>query len=84
VRWLLRRNRRYDEARERYAPFDSLREPDPESRYDLAKAVAAALGEQRPVFVIANNKAEGSAPLTLIELARELAVISSTRPRAPR
>lgn len=75
VRWLLRRNRRYDEARERYAPFDSLREPDPTSRHDLAEAVAEALGKQRPVFVIANNKAEGSAPLTLIELARQLAAV---------
>ncbi|MBK1704106.1 hypothetical protein CKO40_05975 [Halochromatium glycolicum] len=73
VRWLLRRNRRYAEARERYAPFDRLCEPDPIARHDLADAVIAALGERRPVFVIANNKAEGSAPLTLIELARQLA-----------
>jgi uncharacterized protein YecE (DUF72 family) len=77
VRWLLRRNRRYDEARERYAPFDRLGEPDPTTRQDLADAVAAAFGEQRPVFVIANNKAEGSAPLTLIELARQLATVLS-------
>ena len=75
VRWLLRRNRRYDEAREHYAPFDRMSEPDPTSRRELADAVAAALSEQRPVFVIANNKAEGSAPLTLIELARQVAAL---------
>lgn len=74
IRWLLRCNRRYEEARERFAPFDRLREPDPTTRSHLADAVAAALGSSRPAFVIANNKAEGSAPLTLLELARLLSI----------
>ncbi len=72
IRWLLRRNHRYDEARSEYAPFDRLCEPDPESRVQVAEAVMTVLAQQRPVFVIANNKAEGSAPLTLLELARLL------------
>lgn len=72
VRWLLRRNRCYDEARSHYAPFDQLREPDPETRTQLAEVISDALQQQRGVFVIANNKAEGSAPLSLIALARLL------------
>ncbi|WP_462320764.1 DUF72 domain-containing protein [Halochromatium sp.] len=73
IRWLLRRNHGYDEARAQYAPFDRLCEPDPESRAQIASAIVAAQRQQRPVFVIVNNKAEGSAPLSLIELARSIA-----------
>ncbi len=72
IRWLLRRNHGYDEARSQYAPFDRFCEPDPESRAQVARAVLNARAQQRPVFVIVNNKAEGSAPLSLIELARRL------------
>lgn len=78
IRWLLRRNHRYDEARAQYAPFDQLCEPDAESRAQVANAVSSALIAQRPVFVIANNKAEGSAPLTLIALSRLLSQAART------
>ena len=70
VRWLLRRNRGYGEARDRYFPFDRLAEPDPDTRDAVADLIRAALADGRDVFIIVNNKAEGSSPLTLIELAR--------------
>jgi hypothetical protein len=73
IRWLLRRNRGYDEARDRYGPFDRLAEPDPDTRNAVAALVAEALAQGREVFVIVNNKAEGSSPLSVIELARALA-----------
>ena len=72
IRWLLRGNRRYEEARERYQPFNRLAEPDPPTRTTVAMLVANALSQGREVFVIVNNKAEGSSPLTLIELAQAL------------
>jgi uncharacterized protein YecE (DUF72 family) len=72
IRWLLRRNRGYEEARERYQPFDQLLEPDPQTRTAVATLINDALAQGREVFVIVNNKAEGSSPLTLIELALEL------------
>jgi len=72
IRWLLRRNRNYDEARDRYQPFDRLAEPDPRTRTSVTALVVAALAKGREVFVILNNKAEGSSPLSLIELARGL------------
>jgi uncharacterized protein YecE (DUF72 family) len=74
IRWLLRRNRGYEEARERYQPFDRLAEPDPRTRAAVATLITKALAQDREVFVIVNNKAEGSSPLTLIELARTLLV----------
>lgn len=73
VRWMLRAGQTYEGARLRYQPFDRLADEDPAARAAVAELVRAALGERRPAFVIANNKAEGSAPLTLVALARTLA-----------
>ncbi|NEV61150.1 DUF72 domain-containing protein [Thiorhodococcus minor] len=73
LRWMLRANRGYAEARMRFQPFDRLQEPDPASRAEITDLVAAALGQDRDVYVIANNKAEGCAPLSLLALARSLA-----------
>ena len=72
IRWLLRRNRGYEEARDRYHPFDRLAEPDPDTRRAIAAAVAAALAQGQVVFVIVNNKAEGSSPHSIIALAQAL------------
>jgi len=81
IRWLLRRNRGYEEARERYQPFDRLAEPDPQTRDAVVTLIAEALTQGREVFVIVNNKAEGSSPLTLIELTR--ALVLENRQRRP-
>ncbi len=72
ARWNLNPIHQYQEAKERYAPFDRLMEEDPESRAVLAEACADAVLANRPVFLIANNKAEGSAPLTIGKLAVEI------------
>lgn len=72
IRWLLRRNRGYDEARDLYGPFDRLAEPDPDTRAAIVALARAALACGREVFIIVNNKAEGSSPLSVLELARAL------------
>ena len=69
VRWNLRRDLRYAQARERFAPFARLVAEDLETRGQVADLVSAALGRGQEVMVIANNKAEGCAPLTLARLA---------------
>jgi uncharacterized protein YecE (DUF72 family) len=81
IRWLLRRNRGYEEARDLYGPFDRLAEPDPDTRHAVVALVAAALANGREVFVIVNNKAEGSSPLSVVELAR--AVVAGGAPAQP-
>jgi uncharacterized protein YecE (DUF72 family) len=73
VRWMLHSGLMYEEARERYAPFDRLVDEDPASRLAIAELALATAAQRNPVYVIANNKAEGSAPLTLFRLAREIA-----------
>ncbi len=72
VRWMLRRNRDYETAGEEFAPFNRLVDEDATSRRQVADAIRAAPPRQ-PVFVIVNNKAEGSAPLTVFRLAEYLA-----------
>lgn len=70
VRWNLAPGLRYDDAKSRYAPFDRLIDPDIPTRGTLSHLLHVAIKSAQPSFVIANNKAEGSAPLTLIELAK--------------
>lgn len=73
VRWMLRRGLGYEQARRRYAPFSRLVDEDPKSRTALAELCLDHLRGPYDVVVVVNNKAEGSAPLSVFELARELA-----------
>ena len=70
ARWNLASGLRYEEARTRYAPFDRLVDPDIPTRGTLAHLIHVAIKSDQPSYIVANNKAEGSAPLTLIELAK--------------
>jgi uncharacterized protein YecE (DUF72 family) len=72
VRWLLRPNHFYQEAKDLYAPFDALVEEDPMARSDIAKLVMQAIRADGSALVIINNKAEGSAPLSVELLAQEI------------
>jgi len=72
VRWMLHPGRVYDEARAAYAPFDRLREEDPAGRESVADLAAAHLARGHEVYVTINNKAEGSAPLSVLRLAERL------------
>lgn len=72
ARWNLNPAHTYEAAKERYAPFDRLQEEDPTTRTALAAACASALAAGEEVHLVANNKAEGSAPLTLVKLADEI------------
>ncbi|MBC7781450.1 MAG: DUF72 domain-containing protein [Proteobacteria bacterium] len=69
VRWNLHSGFGYDEAKSRYAPFDRLVDEDLAARHALADLAVEAIGAGEAVYIIANNKAEGSAPLTLTRLA---------------
>jgi hypothetical protein len=80
VRWNLRRDQHYEQARESYAPFNQLAAPDPETRASVATLCAEALALGRPTFVVANNKAEGSAPLTIFALAENIAALLADQP----
>jgi uncharacterized protein YecE (DUF72 family) len=72
VRWMLNPAFRYDAAVERYAPFNRLVDPDPANRSALADLIAAAARQPIRVITSINNKAEGSSPLSCVELAKEI------------
>ncbi len=72
VRWNLAAGQSYEDAKHRLAPFNRLVEPDLVTRGALAHLAHVALRSGQPAFIIANNKAEGCAPLSLIELAKAI------------
>ncbi len=72
VRWMLHPGQRYEAARRRYEPFNQLVDEDPESRQAIAQLCLEMASITRPAVVIANNKAEGSSPLTIQKLAESL------------
>ncbi len=69
IRWNLHASFAYEEARSRYAPFDRLVDEDPATRHAIAAMCRESSARGDEAWVIANNKAEGSAPLTLARLA---------------
>lgn len=71
-RWNLHPGLRYNQAKAQWAPFDRLQAPDTETREALARAVVATLSEGYRAFVTINNKAEGSAPLSVLMLAESI------------
>ncbi|MFK7959496.1 MAG: DUF72 domain-containing protein [Phycisphaerales bacterium] len=71
-RWMLRAGFSYEDAREVFSPFDRMVAPDVPTRRAVAALCRAAVAGGQEVMVIANNKAEGSAPRTLARLAAEL------------
>lgn len=73
VRWNLHRGFLYQAAKQRYEPFDRLVDEDGETRRILARMAADAFKARQKVWITANNKAEGSAPLSLLKLAEEIA-----------
>ena len=73
VRWMLGHGRGYEEARDLYSPFDRLAAPDPGSRASVAELLRRAVRAGKEGLVIVNNKAEGSSPLSIVELARAVA-----------
>ena len=72
VRWMQHRTLGYAAAGERYQPFDRLVDVDLHSRAAVATLCLAALALNRPAYVIVDNKAEGSAPLSVWQLAAHL------------
>lgn len=66
----------YEDARDAYEPYDKIINPDPETRAALVRVITGTANAGQNVFVTLSNKAEGSAPLSVIELARAIREIS--------
>lgn len=73
ARALLRPGRYYEDAVDLFAPYDRIQDPNPELRNDLVRLVDLAASLRIPAYILVNNRAEGSAPLTIIAVAGLLA-----------
>jgi uncharacterized protein YecE (DUF72 family) len=69
VRLMLPPGTRYQDRKQAFAPFDRLLDPNPEMRAQVLELARLAHALGRAIFVLVNNKAEGSAPLTIEALA---------------
>ena len=82
VRWMLHSGLKYEQALERYEPFSELVDEDPETREELVDLSIEPVLRGQPIVIVANNKAEGSAPRSVFKLARALAERSRGSGRA--
>ena len=73
ARWNLHAGHDYEGAKARYAPFDRLVEEDEPTRAALAGLAIRAAATGRDALITINNKAEDSAPLSVVALARRIA-----------
>ncbi len=77
VRLLLRPGKWYEEQRHVFAPFDRLVEPDDSMRRDAISIMRRSAKARCQVFLLVNNKSEGSAPLTIEALAERFVAESA-------
>jgi uncharacterized protein YecE (DUF72 family) len=72
IRRMQVRHLSYQTAKEKYAPFNQIVDADLTSRNAIAELCLDATARQHPAYVIVNNKAEGSAPLSIFHLAEQI------------
>ena len=80
VRLMIPPGRSYQDEKARFDPFDRIVEPQPVVRREVVELVRATFELGLETFVLVNNKVEGSSPLTIHALARELASRTFVRP----
>lgn len=65
VRALLRQGRAYEDAVQQFAPYDRVRDENPEARESLRKLIQRMREERRAAYIFVNNRLEGNAPETI-------------------
>jgi len=64
-RALLRPGRSYEEAVQKFKPYQSIQEPNPSAREGLRSLMDRALSQRQLAFLFVNNRLEGNAPGTI-------------------
>jgi uncharacterized protein YecE (DUF72 family) len=80
IRWMLAQQHTYQTALSAYGDFTRLVDPDLQTRRHIADHIRMSVARGHDTLVIVNNKAEGSAPLSIVELARELCADFNDQP----
>src|SRR5512147_3240771 len=63
---------KYEQAVERYKPYDRIVRPQPRMRQETIELVKQAAAEGKSAYVLVNNRAEGCSPLTVQALVEAL------------
>jgi uncharacterized protein YecE (DUF72 family) len=71
ARALLRQGRPYEEAVQQFAPYDQVRDENPEARESLRKLIRRMRDERRAAYIFVNNRLEGNSPETIQAVVRE-------------
>ena len=69
VRALLREGRAYEQAVEQLAPYDQVKDENPEGREALRALIRRMREERRAALIFVNNRFEGNAPTTIQAIA---------------
>jgi uncharacterized protein YecE (DUF72 family) len=69
ARFLLREGRTFEEAVQRFSPYDTIRDPNPEGRAAAIKLALRALRARGKALIFVNNRFEGHSPGTLAAIA---------------
>lgn len=72
ARILLRPGRTYSDAVDAFAPYDRIHDHNDELRHDIVRLIRQAQALRIPAYVLVNNRAEGSAPITIAAVAELL------------
>ena len=67
-RALLRRGRAYEEAVQKFAPYQEVQDPNPEARDSMRILIDRARENKQFLFLFVNNRLEGNAPLTILSI----------------
>ena len=82
IRWSLSAGGTYQGLRRAWQPFDRIREPDVVTREGIVWLLELARQSGVRAFAVANNKAEGCAPLTMRAIAERLTGFDVAREEA--
>ncbi|HWA57107.1 MAG TPA: DUF72 domain-containing protein [Gemmatimonadales bacterium] len=72
ARILLRPGRTYSDAVDAFAPYDRIHDRNARLRRDIVRLIRQAQALRIPAYILVNNRAEGSAPITIAAVAEML------------
>ena len=65
ARALLRKDRPYEAAVEKFSPYKQVQDPNPDARQALRALISRARERREPSYIFVNNRLEGNAPGTI-------------------
>jgi outer membrane protein assembly factor BamB len=72
ARALLRTGRSFEEGVNKFSPYETVQDPNPETRAALRDLARRALSNSNPTFLLVNNRLEGNAPTTIQAIIDQL------------